>query len=493
MKKIKNIRADLLIIVLAVFLILPSCAINPVTGKRQFVLISERQEIQMGAQYDPQIVSVFGEYENEPLMGFIEEKGTEMGKISHRSDLEYHFRILDTPVVNAFAVPGGYIYFTRGILAHFNNEAELIGVLGHEMGHITARHSVTRQSRQQLTQLLLVGGMIAFEEFREYGAYAMAGMQLLFLKYSRDDERESDALGVEYASKIGYDSERFAEFFSLLESMEMASEQAGVPTLLSTHPNPGDRHNTVTRMSQEWKDSLDQTEWKVNRNSYLEMIDGMVYGDDPRQGYVEGNTFYHPEEEVFFSFPANWKLENSPLQVTISPDDGEALMIFTSSDGPTLEEAARNTLQRLDLVVEQESEKIVNGLPVIVTRSTQVSRNRQTGEEQTISVLSYFYDKEGTYFEFHGLSLQHHFDSYRPRFEVSMNNFARLTDHEKIDVSPRRIRIREVTHVSTLADALRHFGIREAEIQEYALLNNMNLNDRVEPGDLIKIAVDGTP
>ncbi len=483
-------RTNSFLLLLIAFLILPACAINPVTGKRQLMLVSERQEIQMGLEYDPQIISVFGEYENEALLAFIEEKGNEMGKISHRPDLEYHFRILDTHVVNAFAVPGGYVYFTRGILAHFNNEAELIGVLGHEMGHITARHSVSRQSKQQLAQVLLVGGMIAFEEFREYGAYAMAGMQLLFLKYSRDDERESDALGVEYASKIGYDSEKFAEFFTLLESMQIASEQAGIPTLLSTHPNPGDRHNTVTHMAREWKDSLDRPDWKVNRNSYLEMIDGMVYGEDPRQGYVEGNTFYHPELEFFFSFPASWKLENSPLQVTISPEDGEALMIFTFAEGPSLEEAARETLQRLNLNVEESSGRTINGLPVFVTRSTQESQNQQTGAKQTISVLSYFYDDNGTYYAFHGLSLREHFDTYRRRFEESMNGFSKLTDRDKTEVYPRRIRIREVAQTGTLADALRHFGIGEAEMQEFAFLNNMSLNDRVEAGDLIKIVAD---
>ncbi|MFP4065309.1 MAG: M48 family metalloprotease [Bacteroidales bacterium] len=487
MKKISSNRFPVLLIVL---LILPGCAKNPVTGNRQLMLVSERREIQMGEEYDPQVISVFGEYENEPLLAFIEEQGTEMGKISHRPDLEYHFRILDTHVVNAFAVPGGYIYLTRGILAHFNNEAELIGVLGHEMGHITARHSVSRQSQKQLAQLLLVGGMIAFEEFREYGAYAMEGMQLLFLKYSRDDERESDVLGVEYASKIGYDSEEFAAFFSLLESMEMASEQGGVPTLLSTHPDPGDRYNTVTRMAREWKDSVDRQDWQVNRNNYLEMIDGMVYGEDPRQGYVEGNTFYHPELEFFFSFPADWKLENSPLQVTISPEEGEALMLFALAEGSSLEEAARNTLKRLDLTVEESSATTVNGLPVFVARSTQVSQNQQTGEEQTISVLSYFYDDDDTYYAFHGLSLQADSDRYLQRFEETMKGFSKLTDRDKIEVTPRRIRIREVAHDGTLAEALRHLGIKEADMQEYAFLNNMGLDEKVEAGDVIKIVAD---
>ncbi|MFW5760131.1 MAG: M48 family metalloprotease, partial [Cyclobacteriaceae bacterium] len=134
----------------AFILMLSSCAINPVTGKRQLMLISEKQEIRMGREYDPQITASFGLYENEPLLNLIQEKGQEMADISHRPDLEYHFRILDSPVINAFAVPGGYVYFTRGILAQFSNEAEMIGVLGHEMGHITARHSVSRQSQQQL-------------------------------------------------------------------------------------------------------------------------------------------------------------------------------------------------------------------------------------------------------------------------------------------------------------------------------------------------------
>lgn len=175
---------------LAALLIIPSCAVNPVTGKKQLMLMSEAQEIAMGKQYDPQVMATFGEYPEEELLRFIEAKGREMARISHRPNLEYHFRILDTPVINAFAVPGGYIYFTRGILAQFSSEAELIGVLGHEMGHITARHTVSQQSKQQLGQLLLIGGMIASEKFRDFAGYALQGMQLLFLKFSRDNERQ---------------------------------------------------------------------------------------------------------------------------------------------------------------------------------------------------------------------------------------------------------------------------------------------------------------
>jgi len=147
----KSLKIPIRIFLLfTVILVVFSCAVNPVTGKKQLMFISEKQEIEMGKQYDPQVIATFGEYQNPGLLAFIQEKENEMGKISHRPNLEYHVRILDSPVVNAFAVPGGYIYLTRGILAQFNNEAELAGVLAHEMVHITARHTVSQQSKQQV-------------------------------------------------------------------------------------------------------------------------------------------------------------------------------------------------------------------------------------------------------------------------------------------------------------------------------------------------------
>ena len=203
-------------------------------------------------------LATFGEYRNDNLLRFLQTRGDEMGKISHRPGLQYHVKILDSPVVNAFAVPGGYIYLTRGILAQLNNEAELIGVLGHEMGHITARHSVSQQSKQQLGTLVLIGGMIASEQFAQYAEYAMQGMQLLFLSFSRDNEREADRLGVEYSSKIGYDAHKMADFFQVLQKMNMEATQGGVPTFLSTHPDPGDRYNSVNQQATEWQQKLEQ-------------------------------------------------------------------------------------------------------------------------------------------------------------------------------------------------------------------------------------------
>ena len=187
--------------------------------------------------------------------------------------------------------------------------------MGHEMGHVTARHTASQQSKQQLGQLILVGGMIASEDFRQFANYAMQGMELLFLKFSRDNEREADKLGVEYSSKIGYDAHKMADFFNVLNKMEMESKSAGVPTFMSTHPDPGDRYNDVNKRATAWQDSLKLASWAVNSDSYLRLVDGIVYGQDPRQGFVENNMFYHPELRFKYPVPAGWQLENSPMQV----------------------------------------------------------------------------------------------------------------------------------------------------------------------------------
>src|SRR5688572_12478215 len=251
-----------------------SCARNPVTGKSQIVLMSEAQEIAMGKEADPQIVAQFGLYDDKNLQAFITEKGKKMAAISHRPNLNYEFKIVDSDVLNAFAVPGGYVYFTRGIMAHFNNEAEFAGVLGHEIGHIAARHSVAQQRNALLGQLGLIAGVIIAPDLAQFAETASQGLGLLFLKFGRDAERESDRLGVEYSSKIGYDAHEMAGFF---ETLQRKSEEAGsaeLPNFLSTHPNPGDRNKTVNKLATEWQQQNNLKNPQVNREMYLKRIEG---------------------------------------------------------------------------------------------------------------------------------------------------------------------------------------------------------------------------
>ncbi len=479
-----------LILLLAIIAFTISCAVNPVTGKKQIMLMSESQEVALGISYDPQVLATFGLYQDEKLQNFVQEKGVEMGKISHRPNLEYHFKVVDSPVVNAFAVPGGYVYLTRGILAQLNNEAELMGVMGHELGHIAARHTVSQQSKQQLGQLLLIGGMIASEKFAQYAEYAMQGMQLLFLRFSRDDEREADRLGVEYSSKVGYDAHKMADFFKVLQKMSLSESQGGVPTFMSTHPDPGDRYNSVNEKATEWQNTLKMPEWKVNQDSYLHLVDGIIYGEDPRQGYVEGNVFYHPDLKFRFSYPTGWTLTNSPVQVSIQPSDGKALILFTLSPQKTLESAVDSTMTQYGLSIQGSRRVTVNGLNAIMTQAKQTAQDQSTGATSSNLVLSYFINYNNLIYVFHGVSTEADFNSYTNLFNSSMSSFARLTDASKINVKPKKLHVVKVQRTGTLADAFNYYRVPQSQQKELALLNDIELNEQVPAGRLLKIIGD---
>ncbi len=486
MKTIKPFSISILLISLV--LLIPSCAVNPVTGKKQLMFMSEAQEIALGAQYDPSVVASFGLYENETLSKFVEEKGQEMGKISHRPHLEYHFKLLDSPVVNAFAVPGGYIYLTRGILAQFNNEAELMGVLGHEMGHITARHTVETQTKQQIGQGLLTAGMIASKEIYELAEVGMQAMQILFLSFSRDNEREADRLGVEYSSKIGYDAHKMADFFEVLNKMSMGSSHGGIPTWMSTHPDPGDRNIAVNQSSEEWQAKLPEQDFAINTNSYLQMIDGLIYGDNPRNGFVENNTFYHPDLQFQFPIPMGWTLVNAPNQVQITPADKNAAIIVSLSKEESLEAAGQKALQSMELTVLENRKLKVNGHNALRAISQQASQNQQTGQQQVIKLLSYFIEKDGLIYAFHGMSNGPDFNTYANTFEATMKNFATITDKAKLNVKPNRLKIISINSTSvSLENAFKYYKVPQERYNEMALLNNMELNHTLKKGDMIKV------
>ncbi|MCK5794023.1 MAG: M48 family metalloprotease, partial [Anaerolineales bacterium] len=462
-------------------------AVNPVTGKRQIMLMSETQEVQLGAQYDPEVMTTFGEYKSDKLLSFIRENGDRMGKESHRPNLQYHFRILDSPVINAFAVPGGYIYLTRGILAQLNNEAELIGILGHEMGHVTARHSASQQSQQQLSQLALMGGMIASERFARYAQFTMQGMGLLRLKFSRDNEREADRLGVEYSSRIGFDAHKMADFFMVLNKMNMASSYGGVPTFLSTHPDPGDRYNTVHQKAAQWQETLGNSEWKVNADNYLKMIDGIIYGEDPKQGYVEGNIFYHPKLRFRFAFPPDWKLQNSPMQVAMAPTNGRAMIVFAISQQKDLKAAAQETISKMGLTYQGGRNTTVNGMRALTTFSKQYPQYQASSQQQPISVLSYYISCKGLIYAFHGVSQEADYNYYRNALESTMKSFNTLTDSARINVKPKRIIVKSVRKAGKLSDVFISLGVARDKMAQTALLNNLELSDKVRAGKLIKV------
>ncbi|WP_276371980.1 M48 family metalloprotease [Chryseolinea sp. H1M3-3] len=470
------------LIILAAFLLLDSCAKNPVTGKRDLMLLSESQEIAMGQQSDPDIIKFFGLYDDKNLQKFIEEKGQQMAAISHRKDLKYEFKIVDSPVVNAFAVPGGYVYFTRGIMAHFNNEAEFAGVLGHEIGHITARHSAKQYSNAMLAQIGLVAGMALAPEFAQFADLAQNGIGLLFLKFGRDAESQSDKLGVEYSTKINYDAHEMAGFFQTLDRLQSQSGGEEVPTFLSTHPDPADRENKVAKLADDWKRKTKSTTLKVNRESYLKMIDGIIYGEDPKQGFVENNIFYHPGLKFQFPIPQQWSIQNTPEQVQLASKDGKAMMLFTFAPGQSLEAAAEALLKNYQLTLVESQKNNVNGLPVIAMVADQTSQ-----EQQSLRTLIYVIEHGKNIYAMIGVTSIPLFNSFAPTFKASMQNFNTLSDPSKINKQPERIRIKTIKQNASLSEALRSLGTNEKRLEEVAILNGMQLTDRVDKGMLIKV------
>jgi predicted Zn-dependent protease len=465
-----------------VFLLLDSCAKNPVTGRRDLMLMSESQEIAMGKQSDPDIIKFFGLYDDKNLQRFIEEKGQQMAAISHRKNLKYEFKIVDSPVVNAFAVPGGYVYFTRGIMAHFNNEAEFAGVLGHEIGHITARHSAKQYSNAMLAQIGLVAGMALSPEFAQFADLAQSGIGLLFLKFGRDAESQADKLGVEYSTKINYDAHEMAGFFQTLDRLQTQSGGEEVPTFLSTHPDPGDREKKVSKLADDWSRKTKATDLKVNRDRYLKMIDGIVYGEDPNQGFVENNVFYHPVLKFQFPIPPQWSVQNTPQQVQMASRDGKAMMILTLAPAGSLAAAAEAILKNYQLTLVESKKDIVNGLPVIAMVADQAAQEQQ----ESLRALIYVIEHGKNNYAMIGVSGRSTFDVYASTFRGSMEKFNVLNDPEKINKKAERIRVKTVQQNSTLGEALKTYGTNDKRLEEVAILNGMNLTDKVTKGMLIK-------
>jgi len=463
-----------------------SCATNPVTGKREFMLMTESQEIAMGQEYDPQITASYGAYEDAALSQYVNELGQKLARTSHRPNLAWNFRVLDTPVVNAFAVPGGYVYVTRGIMAYLDNEAELAAVLGHEIGHVAARHTAQQYSKSQLASLGLGVGQILSEDFRKYAGYAELGVSLLFLRFSRDNERQADDLGVEYSSKVGYDATRMSDFFTTLERLSGAAERGGLPGWFSTHPSPVDRIAACRKKAQEWQQKLGPQIWAVNRDPYLSSIDGLVFGDDPRQGFVQNNTFYHPSLRFQYPVPNGWQVQNLPTQVQIVSPDTAAAILMNIGQGTDPQAVAQAFVESSGGQVQSSGKTTVNGLSAY-----RLISDVPASEETSYRVQSYFIAWEGHVYVLHGLTSLSRFNAYSNAFITTMNGFAPLRDQNILNVQPDRIDVQSAGQTAPLRTLLAGHVTSELGENDLAIMNGLNATDVVKAGALFKFVVPG--
>jgi predicted Zn-dependent protease len=456
-----------------------SCAVNPVTGERELSLYSEQDEIAIGKQTDVQIKNQYGIYNDPALNDYVARVGASLGPHTHRSHLEYHFSVLDSPVVNAFAVPGGYVYVTRGILALMRSEAELAVVLGHELGHVNARHSIHRMSEQALFGLGLAVGSSLNKTVADIAGIAGVGIQLLFLKYSRDDERQADQLGVEYSRKGGYNPGEMIDFFASLEKMGDLSGRHSIPGFLSTHPLTSERIQNTKDMLLESDSNL-----QVKPATYLNQVENMIYGDDPRQGYVEKNTFYHPEMRFSFGFPQGWQLQNMPAQVIIGSDDGEAAIILQAEkSSEDLQNYARNlTADNQNLKFLRDRNRKINGLTAY-----QQLYNYYPQDSPDLRILLSFI-KYGSYiYTFTALSTITNFDQYDNQFERLVSSFRRLTNRFYLNRQPKRIKLHKANGRQNLQKIFQGAEIKEDLWSRFAIMNGMELSGTPPRNTFIKI------
>lgn len=468
---------------------------NPVTGNQRLMAYTWSQEVEIGREVDQEFSAQFGLYDNQEIADYIERLGQEVLTVSHMRreetdrqfrETEFFFRVLDSPVINAFALPGGYVYVTRGLLSHLNNEAQLVVVLGHEIGHVAARHASQRALRQNLGQIAIIGGAILGQEFLGLPGESIMELssqaaQLIFLSYGRDAERESDRLGVEYAARLGYEAAEGAAFFT---SLKRISDHHGhsIPTMLSSHPDPGERESNIPRLAEQWAERGFEQHIR-NEESYLRMLEGMIVGDNPREGFVTDNRFVHPDLAFAFPVPSGWQLVNEQQQVVLIAPEENAVMILR------LDNTADTPQASVDAFTSQEG----------VTLNSQSERTLDSGlqafkadvtipqDRGNLRALIYAVAHGDHIYRFINYTTESTFDTHEQTLHMVPEGFHTLTDQHLLDTQPARIRLVQVDDPASFRSFLPASLPQGLTAEELAIMNQVELDETMPAGRLLKI------
>jgi predicted Zn-dependent protease len=491
----------LLALLLFPALALPSaCArvVNPATGQTEFTAMSPAQEQEIGEEQHPQVLMQFGgPYDDAELQSYVSRIGDELAAVSELPELDFTFTVLNSEVINAFALPGGYVYITRGLLALADNEAELAGVMAHEIGHVTARHSAQRYSRGVLAQGGLaigtvlagvLGGGAAADLVQQAGGL---GAQAYLAGYSRDQEFQADELGVRYMARAGYDPTAMSSFLEKLERndqlMRRLSDRDGADPASSwfaTHPRTPDR---VLRAAEQ-ASAASPGENRTGREDYLEQIDGMVYGEDPSQGFVRGRTFVHPDLRFAFDVPQGYRIVNTPAAVIGQAQN--SLMKFDAVRSPAGQDVgaylARDWAQelgagRLDNVATSQ----VNGMPAA---SAVAAGQLDNGQPVTVALAALRAGNEQVY-RFMFVSPGSMSSAQASAYQATVNSFRRLSADEAAALQARRLRVVTVERGQDVEDLARRMAVDSLPREQFELLNGLESGDSLSPGQQVKLVV----
>jgi predicted Zn-dependent protease len=465
-----------------------ACATNPATGKREFNLVSEQQEIAIGQESHPQVIQQFGVYDEKPeLTRLVQQVGSRLASESARPNLPWHFTILDTPMVNAMALPGGYIYITRGMLERINSTDELAGVLGHEIAHVTARHSAQQISRQQVAQLgMVLGAVIAGPEVaQQYGQLAELGLGLLFQKYSRGQESQADLIGTEYVAKSAYNPVGAERMLMTLQRLDK-NPSGGLDRYFQSHPDPAKRVADVHKKVEEIRGMTSSSFPPPAHDEFLRAADGIITANSTENVVVRDNTIYDREHGLILPIPSGWEAVTAQgMLFSLQPRNG-GNVAFMAQEVPTRELQGYNVQNAVRTRFQQM------GLQFAGTRQARTGTGEQfavdvwTGQTQQGNVAV-----ETTQFA-HGDHVAV-FLFIAPSMSRTQSPLGQMLDRARIDVArarsiqPPRIRLGTVRNGEGWAEVARRATGNPQDAEAVANLNGFDLRDQPTAGMYVKL------
>ncbi|MCC7242565.1 MAG: M48 family metalloprotease [Acidobacteria bacterium] len=474
-----------LTIALLVTTVVAACATNPVTGKREFNLMSEAEELAIGQQVDAEVRREMGVYQDTDLQRYVSDIGMRLARDSHRPNLPWTFTVVDNAAINAFAVPGGYVYITRGILPYLGDESELAGVLGHEIGHVTARHAAQQYSRQAGGGLGLAILSIFVPQAAPFTDLSSMGLGILFLKYGRDDELEADRLGMEYAAHAGWDPSAVPRFLSTLARVDAMSER-GVPNWLSTHPDPGSRVGEAENLLPTYATGAATAR---NRDEYLRTIEGIVVGDSLEQGIVRGSVFLHPMLRIGLDFPEGWEVFNSPEQVMAREPGTQHYMLLQQVDQPRgrgIEEVAQNAMRSAGFSRLDGAPARVGGLEAYIG----TYRGSVSGAGRVLMRAAHIAMGRQVYVAA-GFAPEAEFDRVDRVVEPAVRSFRELSASEASRIRPNVLSFYTVREGDSWQSIAQRAGQGITSAATLAIMNGYDVSTQPEADERVKVVVGG--
>lgn len=450
--------------------------------------MSEAQEVQLGREMDAQVRREMGLYNDPELQRYVESVGMRLARASERPNLPWHFAVVDEPAVNAFALPGGYIYLTRGIMPFLHDEAQLAGVLGHEIGHVTARHSAQQYTKATTAGIGVTLLSIFVPEARPFQNLTETALGVLFLKHGRDDELQADSLGVQYTAKTGWNPQGVAGMLTTLARLDEASgSRKGVPNWLMTHPAPADRVQRVQAFIQTAPVAVG-TSGTTRETEFERRINGIVYGDSPSEGVVRGNAFLHRDLRLGLAFPQGWDIQNTKTHVLAKAAERENYLLLQLVQNPqgSVETIARGGMADAGFRQLDGGRADINGLDAYVG----TYQGNIEGLGNVVTVAAHIVHNRNVYV-FAGIAPPNQFQGVQRQFVSSIQSFRRLSAAEAENIRPNRVALYTVRGGDTWQSIAARSGDGAVKPSTLAIMNDYSPHQPPRPGDQIKIVVVG--